>query len=96
MRRRLSFMVAMIATTVTGAAAALVACGGATEDGATIATPAGDDSGGGSFGASCQTTCNGFQACKATSECLDGGACATYTCFNQSVSLCRKPQFGCQ
>jgi hypothetical protein len=33
--------------------------------------------------------------CKAANECTDGGTCQTYTCFNQTVSLCRKPQFGC-
>lgn len=50
---------------------------------------------GGGFGASCQTTCNGIQICKAANECTDGGTCQTYTCFNRQVSLCRKPQFGC-
>lgn len=53
--------------------------------------------GGGSFGASCQASCGqGIQLCKAANECVDGGTCQTYTCFNQQVSLCRKPQFGCQ
>lgn len=51
---------------------------------------------GGGFGSSCQATCGqGIQMCKAANECTDGGTCQTYTCFNQSVSLCRKPQFGC-
>jgi hypothetical protein len=61
-----------------------------------ICCAGGGGGGGGSFGATCQTTCQGIQLCKAANECTDGGTCQTYTCFNQQVQLCRKPQFGCQ
>jgi hypothetical protein len=55
----------------------------------------GGGGGGGGFGATCVTNCNGIQICKAANECTDGGTCQQYTCFNRQVSLCRKPQFGC-
>jgi len=54
--------------------------------------------GGGGFGATCKDSCGdaGIQICKAAGECVGGAACTTYTCFNQQVQLCKKPQFGCQ
>jgi hypothetical protein len=53
---------------------------------------------GGGAGTRCEATCGqGFQICKVTSECEDGGTCTEYTCFgNQKISLCKKPQQGCQ